>query len=217
MALLASPAFASTVTYTITGHVIAGNDGAGIFGGGDLAGDDFTALETFETSGAEWAYSNPGGSGATGGWLTNGRSFAAVALTIGSDTTRFSDYTSTLSSVGGTQFNSFVQSSSGANKNDIGFSIASGAVKADYMQPNAVAALSDAYAGYYTLNDAAGRQIDWANFEVTGFAAVAAVPLPATAPLFASALMALAAVGYGVKRTSAANRTRRRVPLRQAC
>lgn len=198
------PAAASTVTYTITGTVIAGGDRAGLFGGGDLTGDPFTALEVFDTSGAQWSYANADGSGATGGWLTNGRSFAQVTLTIGSGTTHFSDYTSTLSSIGGSQFNAFVQSSSGANKNDIGFYIPAEAIQADYTRNNTITGLTSAYAGYYTLNDDMGRQVDWANFEVTGLAVVTAVPLPGAAPLFGAALLGLAAVGYRAKRRAPA-------------
>jgi hypothetical protein len=201
-----APALASTITYTISGSVIDGYDASGLFGGGSLKGDAFTAVEVFDPSGAQSSWSNAGGSGANGGSSTNGLSFATVTLTLGGKTTYFSDYTSNVSTTAGVQFNSTVQSSNGPGKNDIGFNIASSGVKADYTQPVSIVGLTDSYAGYYTLNNASGAQVVWANFEVNslsaGSGAVNAVPLPSAAPLFGAGLLALAAVGYGRRRSS---------------
>ncbi len=205
LAVLAVPAAASTISYTITGTVIQGMDGADLFGGGQLAGDAFTAVEMFHTSNAASSYSSQWGSGANGGSNANGLSFIDVVLTINGKTTSFSDYTSNVSVSAGSQFNATVQSSATSNKNDIGFNIASPAIEADYTLQHTISGLSDPYAGYYTLTNSSGLEVDFANFEVNGLSVTSpstinVVPLPSAAPMFGAALLALAAVGYGMRR-----------------
>jgi hypothetical protein len=205
LAGLVRPAAASTITYTISGSIIDGYDASGLFGGGSLKGSLFTAIETLNPAGAQYSWSNAGGSGANGGSSTNGLSFASVVMTIGGRTTSFSDYTSNVSTIAGAQFNTFVQSSDGPGRNDIGFYIVSDGIKADYTQPEAISGLTDLYAGYYTLNNAASSQVAWANLEVNGITSMNVVPLPSAAPLFGAGLLVLAALGYGRRRSKPAS------------
>ncbi|MCW6509445.1 VPLPA-CTERM sorting domain-containing protein [Lichenifustis flavocetrariae] len=200
----AAPASATTIEYAISGKVIGGYDSSGLFGGGDLTGKSFVALETFNTDNAASSYASTGGSGANGGSKANGLSFISVDLTIDSASESFADYTSNVSVSTGSQFNSFVQSALASNASNIGFYIKSLKIKSDYANENNLDGLSGSYSGYYTRNNDAGQQVVYANFEVTSFAAVSAVPLPASAPLFGAALIALSSVGYGMKRKKVA-------------
>lgn len=187
---VAQPASAAPVAYTITGTVIDGQDLDRMFGGAeDLGGRTFTAVETFDPAMAAW--SNSSASSSSAGAARGG--FASVALTLGGATKRFSGLDSSLSSTAGSSFTSEIQN--GAD--ELGFFILSGQVKADYAAGNMIEGLTSRYAGHYTVRDASGSQVLWANFEVNGLGIVSAVPLPASAPLFGAGLLGLAAVGLG--------------------
>ena len=119
-----------------------------------------------------------------------------MALTIGSGTKVFSGLTSSLSSTAGATFTSEIQTS----VDELGFSLTSGRIKADYTADNAIDGLMSRYAGHYTVKDSSGSQVLWANFEVNGLTIVSAVPLPASAPLFGAGLLGLAGIGFGRRR-----------------
>lgn len=210
---------AAIITYTYTGTVTSGMDGAGLFAtmGSDLTDRMFKVIETFDTSKASTAHA-PYTDGKTysegeGGSNLKEPSFATSRVTIGGQTISVSPITyaeayslkGTKSQEDYTLVQSLVSSENYYKNEYSNFNAYSSLLSYDYRQPGVYTSANTIFDGSFSYeqgaSEAAITRYTYANFEVSKLV-ISAVPLPASAPMFGAALIAFAIFGYGWQRRS---------------
>lgn len=203
LAFGAQQASAETITQIYNGTVSQGTDSNGFFGGGSLVGDAFTAIVAFDLSTTLTAINVDATRTTTSTSDSviahNGAefSFGNISFTIDSQTVGLgqelvlSDGVSEFNYLGETllYYSAVVQGSK--------YSAQLGAIFASTLSPSLQQSIQSVSSQPATGEFYDG--LDSLSLEITSFQ-VSAVPLPASLPLFGTALLGLAGLGYAMRR-----------------